>query len=124
MRFSDIRIGWRIGAGYAIVLLLMVGVIVVGVSRIYAIRAETDRILNHEWAAAAAINTIDTQSRDAATRIVTLIIQTNLPDRVDSYARIDQIKRDIDTQLAKLATLETTPEARAQIEKVTKARAF
>jgi len=123
MRFSDIRIRARLSAGYVIQILLLVGVIGVGVSRIYAIRAESDHILTQDWAAAAAINVIDTESRDAATRIVNLIIQKDHQQRVDSYARIDAIKFDIDAQLEKLAKLDATPEARAQIERVKQARA-
>jgi two-component system sensor histidine kinase/response regulator len=113
----------RISSGYIILILLLIGVILVGVSRIYAIRAESDHILHQDWAASAAINTIDTQSREAATRIVTLIIQKEKHHRIDSYSRIDKIKIDIDAQLELLARLDAAPEARAQIEKVKQARA-
>ncbi|MES2258833.1 MAG: response regulator [Pseudomonadota bacterium] len=123
MRFRDIRISVRINAGYAILILLMMGVILVGVSRIYAIRAETDHILSQDWAAAAAINTIDSQSREAATRIVTLIIQKTLEHRIDSYARIDGIKLSIDRELEHLARLDATEEARGLIDNVKQARA-
>jgi len=123
MRFQDIRISVRITAGYAILILLMMGVILVGVSRIYSIRAETDHILSTDWAAAAAVNNIDTQSREAATRIVTLIIQKKLEHRIDSYARIDAIKLNIDRELQRLAELDATPEALALIEKIKQARA-
>ncbi|MQA38413.1 hybrid sensor histidine kinase/response regulator [Rugamonas aquatica] len=122
-RFSDMGIRARISSGYIILILLLVGVILVGVSRIYAIRAESDHILHQDWAASAAINTIDTQSREAATRIVTLIIQKDQQHRVDSYSRIDRIKLDIDAQLEQLDKLDATPEARAQIEQVKRARA-
>ena len=123
MRFSDIRIRARISVGYGILIALMLGVILVGVSRIYAIRAESDHILNQDWAAAAAINIIDTQSREAATRVVTLIIQQDKRQRIASYARIDQIKRNIDAQLDKLAVLDASAEARRQIERLKLARA-
>ena len=122
-RFSDMGIRARISSGYIILILLLIGVILVGVNRIYAIRAESDHILHQDWAASAAINTIDTQSREAATRIVTLIIQKDQQHRVDSYSRIDRIKLDIDAQLELLARLDATPEARAQIDKVKQARA-
>src|SRR5471032_1877560 len=122
-RFSDMGIRARISSGYIILILLMIGVILVGVSRIYAIRGESDHILHQDWAASAAINAIDTQSREAATRIITLIIQKDQKHRIDSYSRIDRIKFDIDAQLDLLAKLDATPEARAQIEKVKQARA-
>jgi two-component system sensor histidine kinase/response regulator len=123
MRFQDIRISVRITAGYAILILLMMGVILVGVSRIYSIRAETDHILSTDWAAAAAVNNIETQSREAATRIVTLIIQKKLEHRIESYARIDAIKLNIDRELQRLAQLDATPEVLALIEKIKQARA-
>src|SRR5471032_2658576 len=122
-RFSDMGIRARISSGYIILILLMIGVILVGVSRIYAISGESDHILHQDWAASAAINAIDTQSREAATRIITLIIQKDQKHRIDSYSRIDRIKFDIDAQLDLLAKLDATPEARAQIEKVKQARA-
>ena len=106
MRFSDIRIGIRMGAGYAILILLMLGAIVVGVDRIYAIRAASDHLLSQDWAASSAIDRIDSESRDAATRVLTLIIQSDKAQRVQTYARIDEIKRSIDSELDKLSALE------------------
>ncbi|MDC8757774.1 response regulator [Janthinobacterium fluminis] len=123
MRFRDIRISVRINAGYAILILLMMSVILISVSRIYAIRAENDHRLRDDWAAAAAINSINTQSHEAATRIVSLIIQTKLAQRIDGYTRIDAIKRSIDAELDKLARLDASPEARRMIAAVKRARA-
>ncbi|WP_317204738.1 response regulator [Janthinobacterium sp.] len=123
MRFRDIRISVRINAGYAILILLMMGVILISVARIYAIRAESDRIQRYDWAAANAINAINTQSHEAATRIVTLIIQTRLAQRIEGYTRIDAIKRNIDAELEKLAELDTAPAARAMLGQVKAARA-
>ncbi|WP_295999498.1 response regulator [Rugamonas sp.] len=123
MRFSDMRIGLRVGIGYVILIALMLGAIGVGVDRIYAIRAESDHILDQDWAASSAINRIDSESRDAATRVLTLIIEGKQIDRVATYARIDTIKRSIDGQLERLAALDATPEARARIDTVKRARA-
>ena len=123
MRFRDIRISVRINAGYAILILLMMCVILIAVSRIYAIRAESDHILRHEWAAATSINAINTQSHEAATRIITLIIQTRLAQRIDGYTKIDAIKRSIDAELEKLTRLDTRPAARAMVERLKMARA-
>ena len=123
MRFRDIRISVRINAGYAILILLMMGVILVSVSRIYAIRAESDHLLRHDWAAANAINAINSQSRQAATDVLTLIIENRQARRIETYARIDAIKRDIDAELERLAVLDAGPEARRVVERVKLARA-
>ncbi|NVD96782.1 response regulator [Massilia sp. BJB1822] len=122
MRFRDIRISVRINAGYAILIFLMMSVILVGVCRIYAIRAEGDRILSQDWAAYTAINNIDIHSRDASTRMVTLIMQSNLAQRAHSYARIEEIKRGIDRELEQLAELQKAPEAQHLIERIKSAR--
>ena len=55
MRFRDIRIGVRINAGYAILIVLMLVVIVLSGSRIYAIRAETVGNLASKIAALPAV---------------------------------------------------------------------
>ncbi len=123
MRFSDIRISVRVSAGYAILILLLIGVIVVGFSRIYAIRAESDHILEHDWVAVDAVNTVQTESREAATRIGILIIQRDRQARAASYARIDAIKLKIDARINKLEQLDTTAEARIRIAAIRAARA-
>src|SRR5476649_2870144 len=81
MRFRDIRIGVRINAGYAILIVLMLVVIVLAGSRIYAIRAESDAILQRDWVAAKATSKIHALAREAATRIVSLPIQPSEEDR-------------------------------------------
>src|SRR5471032_1685878 len=117
-RFSDMGIRARISSGYIILILLMIGVILVGVSRIYAIRGESDHILHQDWAASAAINAIDTQSREAGTRIITLLIQNDQKHRVDSYSRNHRTTLHIDAHPELLAALHAPPEPRAQIEPV------
>ncbi len=122
MRFSDIRISVRLGAGYALLIALLILVIGVSVSRIYAIRADSDRVLSEDWVALVAVKTIQSDSREAATRIVTLIIQQNKADRVASYARIDALKGQIDAQFDKLAHVHTSSEAQASIIQIGRAR--
>lgn len=118
MRFSDIRISVRIAAGYAILMLLMLAVTWVGVSRIYAIRAETDNLLTRDWKSLEAADTIDSQSREAARRIANLIIQPDRASRVPSYAAIDDAKAKVDAALADLGRMEHTAEARKLIEEL------
>ncbi|MRX11793.1 response regulator, partial [Pseudoduganella sp. FT25W] len=122
-RFRDIGIRARIRSGYLILLVLLTGVILVGVSRIYAIRAESDHIVQQDWAAASAANLIDAQSSEAAALIANLIIQREQPRRVESYRRIDRIKADIDAQLDLLERLDAPAPARAQLGRLKRARA-
>ena len=123
MRFRDIRIGVRINAGYAILIVLMLVVIVLAGSRIYAIRAETDDILQRDWVAAKATSKIHGLAREAATRIGSLPNQRELARRQANQARLEAIKQGIDEQVRILDGLDARPEERRLLERMHLARA-
>ena len=123
MRFRDIRIGVRINAGYAILIVLMLVVIVLAGSRIYAIRAETDDILQRDWVAAKATSKIHGLAREAATRIGSLPNQHELARRQANQARLEAIKQGIDEQVRILDGLDARPEERRLLEQMHLARA-
>ncbi|TDY33052.1 response regulator [Janthinobacterium sp. 75] len=123
MRFRDIRIGVRINAGYAILIMLMLVVIVLAGSRIYAIRAETDDILQRDWVAAKATSKIHGLAREAATRIGNLPNQHELARRQENQARLEAIKQGIDEQVRILDGLDARPEERRLLEQMHLARA-
>ena len=123
MRFRDIRIGVRINAGYAILIVLMLVVIVLAGSRIYAIRAETDDILQRDWVAAKATSKIHGLAREAATRIGNLPNQRELARRQANQARLEAIKQGIDEQVRILDGLDARPEERRLLEQMHLARA-
>ncbi len=116
MRFRDIRIGVRINAGYAILIVLMLVVIVLAGSRIYAIRAETDDILQRDWVAAKATSKIHGLAREAATRITSLPNQHELARREANQAHLEAIKQGIDEQVRILDGLDARPEERRLLE--------
>ena len=123
MRFRDIRIGVRINAGYAILIVLMLVVIVLAGSRIYAIGAETDDILQRDWVAAKATSKIHGLAREAATRIGNLPNQHELARRQANQARLEAIKQGIDEQVRILDGLDARPEERRLLEQMHLARA-
>jgi polar amino acid transport system substrate-binding protein len=123
MRFGDIRIGVRINAGYAMLIVLMLVVIVLSGSRIYAIRAETDDILQRDWVAAKATSKIHGLAREAATRIGNLPNQHELARRRANQARLEAIKQGIDEQVSILDGLDARPEERRLLEQMHLARA-
>ena len=123
MRFRDIRIGVRINAGYAILIVLMLVVIVLAGSRIYAIRAETDNILQRDWVAAKATSKIHGLAREAATRIASLPSQHKLALRQANQARLEAIKQGIDEQVRILDGINARPDERRLLEQMHHARA-
>ncbi|OBV39480.1 response regulator [Janthinobacterium psychrotolerans] len=123
MRFRDIRIGVRINAGYAILIVLMLVVIVLSGSRIYAISAETDDILQRDWVAAKATSKIHAMAREAATRIVSLPLSQSTVLRQENQARLEAIKEGIDGQMRILESLDARPEERQLLAQIRRARA-
>ncbi len=123
MRFRDIRIGVRINAGYAILTMLMLVVIVLSGSRIYAIGAETDDILQRDWVAAKATSKIHAMAREAATRIVSVPILQSPVLRQENQARLTAIKQGIDGQMRILESLDARPEERQLLARIRRARA-
>ena len=123
MRFRDISIGVRINAGYAMLIVLMLVVIVLSGSRIYAIRAETDDILQRDWVAAKATSKIHGLAREAATRISNLPNQHELARRQANQARLEAIKQGIDEQVRILDGLDARPQERRLLEQMHLARA-
>ena len=123
MRFRDIRIGVRINAGYAILIVLMLVVIVLAGSRIYAIRAETDDILQRDWVAAKATSKIHSLAREAATRIASLPSQHKLAQRQANQERLEAIRQGIDDQVRILDGLDARPDERRLLQQMHQARA-
>ncbi len=121
-KFRDFKISARLGVGYCILILLMTVCIVIGVTRFQTIMAQNAKIIERDWVSAASINAIDTQSREAATRIVTLIIQKDKDQRIASYAHIDRIKASIDSELVKLKGLITGDEGQLLLQNFEHAR--
>ncbi len=119
----DFKISARLGLGYCLLMLLMTVSIAVGVARFQAIMAQNAKVIERDWVSAASINVIDTQSREAATRILGLIIQSDKTQRVASYTHIDRIKASIDTELVKLKALVTSDEGLLLLKNFERARA-
>lgn len=123
MRFRDIRIGVRINAGYAILIVLMLVVIVLAGSRIYAIRAETDDILQRDWVAAKATSKIHALAREAATRVVSVPVRQGTLLQQENQARLENIKLAIDGQMRILQGLPARAEERRLLQQIQRARA-
>jgi two-component system sensor histidine kinase/response regulator len=123
MRFRDISIGVRINAGYAMLIVLMLVVIVLSGSRIYAIRAETDDILQRDWVATKATSKIHGLAREAATRIGNLPNQHEPALRQANQARLEAIKQGIDEQVSILDGLDARPDERRLLAQMHLARA-
>lgn len=123
MAFMNLKISARLGAAFAVLLLLMLGVIATSILRFASIGAINDKIIRQDWVSVAAANAIDAAAREDAKRTLALFILPDQAARAKSYARIDADKKAIDAALATLDNLTTTADGKAALAKVQSARA-
>jgi len=123
MAFGNLKISIRLGAAFAVLMLLMLGMIVTSIVRFASVGAVNDKIIRRDWVSAAAANTIDAAAREDAKRTLALFILPDQAARAKSYQRIDADKAAIDAALATLGGLAVTAEDKEALAKVQSARA-
>ena len=122
MKLTDFNIKTRLGAGFGLVVLLMLIMIVTAIGRFGAISQSTKGIVERDWPSASAAATIDAAAREDARRVLALFVITDKAQRAKSYERIDQDKKAIDAALATLVQLTDTPDEKALLGKIQAAR--
>ncbi|ELX12031.1 methyl-accepting chemotaxis protein [Janthinobacterium sp. HH01] len=122
MKLTDFKIKTRLGAGFGLVVLLMLIMIVTAIGRFGAISQSTKGIVERDWPSASAAATIDAAAREDARRVLALFVITDKTQRAKSYERIDQDKKAIDAALATLDQLTATPDEKALLGRIQAAR--
>jgi methyl-accepting chemotaxis protein len=123
MVFGNLKISIRLGAAFAVLMLLMLGMIVTSILRFASIGAINDKIIRQDWVSAASANAIDAAAREDAKRTLALFILPDQAARAKSYERIDADKKAIDAALATLGNLANTTDGKVALVKVQSARA-
>jgi len=123
MAFANLKISIRLSAAFAVLMLLMLGIIVTSILRFASIGAINDKIIRQDWVSAAAANAIDAAAREDAKRTLALFILPDQAARAKSYERIDADKKAIDAAIETLGNVATTAEGKAALATVQSARA-
>jgi len=123
MAFGNLKISIRLSAAFAVLMLLMLGMIATSILRFASIGAINDKIIRQDWVSAASANAIDAAAREDAKRTLALFILPDQAARAKSYERIDADKRAIDAALTTLGNLAATADGKAALAKVQSARA-
>ena len=123
MAFGNLKISIRLGAAFAVLMLLMLGMIIASIVRFASVGAINDKIIRRDWVSAASANAIDAAAREDAKRTLALFILPDQAARAKSYQRIDADKIAIDAALVTLGSLATTVEDKEALAKVQSARA-
>jgi methyl-accepting chemotaxis protein len=122
MIFGNLKIGVRLAAGFGIMMVLMLAILLVSVSRFLSFSADNKQIIEQDWVMAGAATAIDTAARDDVRRTLALFI-SDRDQRAVSYARIDSNKKAIDAALASLEKLVTGAQEKDLIKEIQSARA-
>ncbi|WP_319636933.1 methyl-accepting chemotaxis protein [Janthinobacterium aquaticum] len=112
MKLTDMKIGTRLGAGFGVVLLLMVVLVLTGLLRLDKIGGLSESIIKSDWAKADAIATIRSTTRSNAALVLELFIHEEPARAATIHDEIDANKRTISEALVILDRLVTRPEGK------------
>ena len=112
MKLTDMKIGVRLGAGFGVVLLLMVVLIATGLLRLDKIGGLSESIIQSDWAKADAIATIRSTTRSNAALVLELFIHDDAVRSSAIHNEIDANKATISKSLEVLDRLVVLPEGK------------
>jgi methyl-accepting chemotaxis protein len=122
MEFNNLKIGIRLGAGFGILIAMMLVMALVSVVRFSELSDIKDRIIEKDWVKAEAANVINSTTRANARRTMELVIATN-PEQSGIIKRsIEANKKTIAQALETLENLIYLPEGKTLVAKLKEAR--
>lgn len=113
MNFKDWKIGTRLGLGFGLLVLMLLGAIAAAMLRFSQVAEINTRIIEKEWVKADAANLINATTRANARRTMELIIVGDVAQLAQIKERIAQNKKAIDEALETLDRLVILPEGKA-----------
>src|SRR6185295_14309220 len=124
MKFlENMKLGTRLGLGFASVLVLMGMVIVLCITRFNSIGETIDKIVTQDWVKADAAASISAMTRANARRSMELLFAAD-PSQVDKlHQKIDANKKKVNESLEVLTNLVHSPEGKAILAKLKETRA-
>ncbi|EXJ13195.1 methyl-accepting chemotaxis protein [Imhoffiella purpurea] len=101
--FSNIKIGLRLGLGFGLVSLLLIGIAVVGVSRLSVLHQDLDLVANDRYPKTALVTNVIDQVNTIARVVRNLYILDDSGQLETERKRMQEARSVIDDDLAKLA---------------------
>lgn len=117
-----LKIKSRLGAGFGLLVLLMLIMTAASTVRFISIRDSNRMIIERDWPSSLAANAIDNAAREDARRTMALFI-LDKEFRAKSYEIIDQNKKIIDAAIQTLTGLAESPDEKATLAKIQSTRA-
>jgi len=123
MILMNMKIGARLGAGFGLIMVLMVTLIVISLIRLANVSDINERIIGKDWVKTDAAQTINVMTRTNARRTMELFITTDKHKVINIYQSIDANKKTIDEALETLDKLVYSSDGKALLAKIEESRA-
>lgn len=123
MRFKDLKIGVRMGLGFGLLIVMLLGMMLVNVLRLQEISALTGHIVDNDWAKAEAANVINATTRTNGRRTMELVLANDPVHVAGVKAAIELNKKTIGLALETLDHIIDLPEERLLLTQLKEARA-
>ena len=122
MPMSNIKIGVRLGATFALLIALLLTVVALALLRFSDIETMTRRSIEDDWAKSEAAATIDAMQRANAQRVMETILYTDPAQRAQSKALLAQNRQAIEAALAVLEAKIHSTEGKALLAELLRLR--
>lgn len=123
MGFANMKIGTRLGIGFAVILLLLTAVVMVGLTRLNTINELSVQMVKKDWVMAEAANVMNATTRANARRTLELFIAPDAAYSSHVHDMIEKNKQVINEAVATLEKTAYTAESKELLAEIKTARA-
>ncbi len=116
--FANMKIGVRLGLGFGILVLLMIGISMVGVTRLGSINDAIADIVSDKWVKVQQVQKITDGSNEIAIALRNLFLTNDSADRKEQVERVQEARKDIRVQLDALKEKIASPRGKELLQKI------
>ncbi|MFA9216022.1 MAG: methyl-accepting chemotaxis protein [Sphingomonadaceae bacterium] len=122
MQLNNLNVGTRLGLSYALLVVLLIGITLLGISRLNALDQSTALIVHDRYPKVAMANEVLQGINEVAQRVRNLIIWRDPAQREQELALLAEERRRVDGILERLNQLLSTPKGRTLYAEIMAAR--
>lgn len=113
--FKNMKVGAKLGLGFALVVLLMAVVAVIGVTRLAEVNATVELIVQDRWPKAVMTNEISASASEIAIALRNMMLSTDKNDIAQQKQRVMESRKAIAERVEKLKKLVTLPKGKEML---------
>ncbi|HZW13052.1 MAG TPA: methyl-accepting chemotaxis protein [Noviherbaspirillum sp.] len=122
MLLSNLRVGARLATAFSLVVLLLVGITIVGISRLSDVNNSTDLIVNDRYPKVMLATKVLDGINDAAITMRNAVLTDDAAQSAAAVRRVDEIRVEVTAHLDKLDKILTTDKGRQALQAIVDAR--